>query len=198
MRSAGRVAAAVGWCPPYHALVPDSGWDLPGLRPSLTVSDGVDYAAVLIPLYFDGHETRVVLTKRPMTMPTHAGHLSFPGGRPDPGDEGPVGTALREAHEEMGIEPASVDVLGFLDPIHTVEFELYVAPVVGRLPENPRFVPSPREVDKVLLPTVSALTDRRNWRSEHWRDREIWFFDIEGEVLWGATAMMVRRLLGLS
>ncbi len=139
----------------------------------------------------------MVLTKRPMTMPTHAGHLAFPGGRPDPTDGGPVDTALREAHEEMGIDPESVELLGFLEPIHTVEFSLFVVPVVGRLPANPRLVPSEREVDKVLLPTLSELTDGSRWRSEDWRGHTVWFFEIDGEMLWGATAMMTRRLLGL-
>ncbi len=173
-------------------------WSFPGLRPALEVKPDATYAAVLVALFRDGVDTRLVLTKRPLTMPTHAGHLAFPGGRPDPGDRGPLDTALREAHEEMGIEPSTVTVLGYLEPIHTVEFEHYVAPVVGRLPDNPDFVPSPREVDRVLLPSVADLADESSWRSETWRDRQVWFFDIEGEVLWGATAMMVRRLLGLS
>lgn len=158
----------------------------------------LQYAAVLVPIFEHQGSTRLVLTKRPMTMPTHAGHLAFPGGRPHSGDNGPVHTALREAHEEMGIEPESVDVLGFLEPIHTVEFELYVAPVVGRLPANTTFRPDPREVDKVLLPALGELRDERAWRSESWHGRSVWFYDIDGEVLWGATAMMVRRLLGLS
>ncbi len=175
----------------------DTAWSFPGLRPSLDVVPDVSYAAVLLALFQDGAHTRLVLTKRPLTMPTHAGHLAFPGGRPDPGDRGPLDTALREAHEEMGIEPSTVTVLGYLEPIHTVEFELYVAPVVGRLPDEPDFVPSPREVDRVLLPALSDLRDQRQWRSETWRERRVWFFDIEGEVLWGATAMMVRRVLGL-
>ncbi len=152
---------------------------------------------MLVPLFPDGDEIRMVLTKRPMTMPTHAGHLAFPGGRPDPTDEGPVETALREAHEEMGIDPSSVELLGFLEPIHTVEFSLFVVPVVGRLPANPTFLPSEREVDKVLLPTLTDLMDTARWRHEVWREHKVWFFDLDGEVLWGATAMMTRRLLGM-
>ncbi len=179
----------------YYAFVT---WSFPGLKPAVVPpSEGQPYAAVLLALYPDGPETRLVLTKRPMTMPTHAGHLAFPGGRPDPGDRGPIDTALREAHEEMGIDPAQVDILGFLEPIHTVEFELFVVPVVGRLPAGPVFTPSEREVDKVLLPTVASLSDGEQWRYEAWSGRKIWFFDIDGDVLWGATATMVRRLLGL-
>lgn len=172
-------------------------WDFPGIRSEVPSSNGIPQAAVLVPLYPDGDDIRVVLTKRPMTMPTHAGHLAFPGGRPDAGDDGVVGTALREAHEEMGIVPETVSLLGFLEPIHTVEFALYVVPVVGRLPEDPHLVPSEREVDKVLLPTVRELSDEGGWRYQMWKDRKVWFFDIEGEVLWGATATMTRRLLGM-
>ncbi len=82
-------------------------------------------AAVLAPLFEDdGGMIRVVLTKRPNTMPTHAGHIAFPGGRPEPGDDGPIGTAMREATEEVGIDPEQVEVLGFLPAIDTVEFSL--------------------------------------------------------------------------
>ena len=169
----------------------------PGLVADLPPPDGTRRAAVLVALYPDGPETRVVLTKRPMTMPTHAGHLAFPGGRADPGDDDEVATALREAHEEMGIDPSGVEVIGFLPSIHTVRFPLYVVPVVGLLGPNPVFKPSEREVDKVLLPTLRDLARPDAWRSEDWQGRRVWFYEIDGEVLWGATAMMVRQLLGL-
>jgi 8-oxo-dGTP pyrophosphatase MutT (NUDIX family) len=168
----------------------------PGLLPSVPESE-LPQAAVLVPLYQDGDDIRVVLTKRPMTMPTHAGHLAFPGGRPGDGDADVVATALREAHEEMGIVPETVELLGFLEPIHTVEFSLFVVPVVGRLPADPTFLPSEREVDKVLLPTLALLSQESAWRYEMWRGHRVWFYDLEGEVLWGATATMTRRLLGL-
>jgi len=155
-------------------------------------------AAVLAPLYEDARgEIRIVLTKRPDTMPTHAGHLAFPGGRPHPEDDGPIGTALREAHEEMGIAPASVEILGFLPPVDTVRFPLMVVPVVGRLDPDPVFVPSEREVAKVLTPLLADLSDEGGWRREDWQGRNVWFYELEGEILWGATAWMTRRLLGM-
>lgn len=155
-------------------------------------------AAVLVPIYPDAAgRHRLLLTKRPLTMPTHAGHLAFPGGRPDPGDRDPVDTALREAHEEVGVPPDAVEVLGFLDPIHTVEFTLFVVPVVGWMDVRPDFTPSEREVDKLLEPTLDELADADRWRFETWRGRRVWFYDIEDEVLWGATAYMTRLLLGL-
>ena len=121
----------------------------------------------------------------------------IPGGRPHPGDSGPVATALREGHEKVGIEPSSVEVLGFLPPVDTVQFALLVVPVVGRLPVDPTFVRSEREVDKILTPRLEDLADDTRWRSEDWRGRTVWFYDIGDEVLWGATAWMTRQLLGL-
>ncbi|MFW2338653.1 MAG: NUDIX hydrolase [Acidimicrobiia bacterium] len=175
-------------------------WDrLPGIQNDEPADTGTDRAAVLVPLYADElGDVRVVLTKRPMTMPTHAGHIAFPGGRPDPDDGGPVGTALREAEEEVGISPDSVELMGFLPTIHTVEFTLFVVPVVGRLPGVPELRPSAREVEKVLLPRVEDLADDSAWRFELWQGRKVWFYDLEGEILWGATAKMVRDLVGLS
>ena len=156
-------------------------------------------AAVLIALYDDADgDTRMVLTKRPDTMPTHAGHIAFPGGRPDPRDAGPVDTALREAEEEVGIPPGDVDVTGFLPPIHTVEYSLLVVPVVGTLSHPPVLVPSEREVVRTHEPALAELADASRWRSEDWHGHEVWFYDLSGDVLWGATALMVRRLLGMT
>jgi 8-oxo-dGTP pyrophosphatase MutT (NUDIX family) len=160
---------------------------------------GAPLAAVLAALYEDeAGEVRVVLTKRPETMPTHAGHISFPGGRTHPSDRGPVDTALREAHEEVGIDPATVEVLGFLPPIDTVEFRPMVVPVVGRLQPPVLLIPSEREVAKIYTPLLAELADEERWWSIPWDDHEVWYYDLEGDTLWGATARMVRSLVGLS
>jgi 8-oxo-dGTP pyrophosphatase MutT (NUDIX family) len=172
-------------------------WDLiAGLRDDAP-TEGV-YAAVLATLYEADGAVRLLLTKRPMHMPTHKGHLAFPGGKPHPGDDGVVGTALREAEEEVGIAPGDVEVLGFLEPIHTVEYSRYVVPVVGRVDPRPTIVPDPGEVDLVLEPRLVELADPDSWWFEEWQGRHVWFRDIGDEVLWGATATMTRRLLGMS
>ncbi|HEX2152532.1 MAG TPA: CoA pyrophosphatase [Acidimicrobiia bacterium] len=172
-------------------------WDF-DLAPDPPPPGDLDRAAVLIAVYDDPDGlTRLILTKRPDTMPTHAGHIAFPGGRPDPSDAGPTATALREANEEVGIHPDDVEVLGFLPPIDTVQFRLMVVPVVGRLAQPPRLVPSAREVVKVYHPTLEELADESLWNSEDWNGHTVWFYDLEGDSLWGATAMMTRRLLGL-
>jgi len=171
-------------------------WDFPGLSSHPPQGSGAPRAAVLAPLFEQDGDIRIVLTKRPMHMPTHPGDLAFPGGKPKPG-ESPVDTALREAHEEVGIEPESVEILGFLSEIHTVSYERMVVPVVGRLAAVPNLVPDPAEVARVLVPTVTELRDPRRWRQEDWNGRTLDFFEIDGEILWGATARMVRQLIGL-
>ena len=153
-------------------------------------------AAVLAPLYPDGKDIRTILIRRPDHMPTHGGDLAFPGGKPEP-NEGPLETALREAREEVGIDPAHVEILGYLPPIHTVTYPRMVVPVVGRLPGIPELIPDPNEVDRILTPSISSLRDQARWRVENWKGRSVYFFDIDGDVLWGATARMVRSLLGL-
>jgi 8-oxo-dGTP pyrophosphatase MutT (NUDIX family) len=173
-------------------------WNQLNLVDDYPEPDGRPMAAVLAPLFEDeSGAIRVVLTKRPDTMPTHAGHIAFPGGRPDPGDGGPVGTALREAHEEVGIEAPQVDVLGFLPPIDTVEFKLLVVPVVGRVSTPLGLVPSEREVERIYTPLLSDLAEASNWLHVPWNGWKVWYFDLEGDTLWGATARMVRQLVGL-
>lgn len=170
---------------------------LPGVVPGVPdVAEGV-FAAVLVPLYEREGALRVLFTKRPMHMPTHKGDLAFPGGKPHPGDGGPVGTALREAEEEVGIDPTSVRILGHLEPIHTVEYLRYVIPVVGLVEPTPALRPDPSEVELVLEPAVEDLADPSTWFFQSWSGHHVWFREIGAEVLWGATAMMTRRLLGL-
>ena len=173
-------------------------WDQLRIDPNEPEPDGRPMAAVLAPVFEDPDgDLRLVLTKRPDTMPTHAGHIAFPGGRPDPGDNGPVATALREAEEEVGITADQVEVLGFLPPIDTVEFSLMVVPVVGRVATPLGLVPSPREVAKVYTPLLAELADPNRWWHVPWNDWKVWYYDLEGDTLWGATARMVRVLLGL-
>jgi 8-oxo-dGTP pyrophosphatase MutT (NUDIX family) len=173
-------------------------WDRLHLVEDLEFGEAAHLAAVLAPLYEDEDgEVRIVLTKRPDTMPTHAGHISFPGGRAHPEDSGPVDTALREAQEEVGIEPASVEILGFLPPIDTVEFRPWVVPVVGRVATPLILVPSEREVARIHTPRLNDLADPERWWHVPWDGRQVWYYDLDGDTLWGATAHMVRSLLGM-
>jgi 8-oxo-dGTP pyrophosphatase MutT (NUDIX family) len=174
-------------------------WDKIHLVGDPGIDDWDEMAAVLAPLFEDEHgDVRAVLIKRPDTMPTHAGHIAFPGGRSDPGDNGPVDTALRETHEEVGIEPERVEVLGFLPSVDTRELKPWVVPVVGRIRRPLNLVPSPREVVRVHTPRLADLADPERWWHVPWEGRRIWYYDLDGDTLWGATAGMVRSLLGMS
>lgn len=173
-------------------------WDKLKLEPAYPDPGERQMAAVLAPLFEDPDgEVRVILTKRPDTMPTHAGHIAFPGGRPDPEDSSPVDTALREAHEEVGIEPSRVEVLGFLPPVDTVEFSPMVLPVVGKLYPPVELVLSEREVAKVYTPRLADLAREDDWYSVPWNGFQVWYYMLDGDTLWGATARMVRMMLGM-
>ncbi len=157
-----------------------------------------DMAAVLALIFADEEEIlRLVVTKRARTLNSHAGQLSFPGGKPHPEDAGPVDTALRETQEEIGIHPSQVEVLGCLPIIRTVRFALPMLGVVARLEGQPRFTPSPAEVERIITPSLESLADPHNWLERSWAGVPLWFSDVSGEWLWGATAYLVRVLLGL-
>jgi 8-oxo-dGTP pyrophosphatase MutT (NUDIX family) len=164
----------------------------------LPADDGKPTASVLVPLFEDEDgNLRVVLIKRPDTMPTHAGHIALPGGRPDPDDRDPVHTALREAEEEVGIPQDMVEIWGYLPAIHTVEYSLMVIPVVGSFDRRIELIPSPREVAGIFTPVLGELAEPDLWVFEVWEGRRVWFFDLGGELLWGATARILRWLVGL-
>lgn len=156
-------------------------------------------AAVLIAVFEDGGESHIVLTKRPETMPSHRGEIAFPGGKRDPGDPSLEAAALREAKEEVGLEPASVDVIAQLDSLGTVATQFTIAPFVGLLTAPPLLVPEPHEVVDAFAVPVSELLDPEAYHEERWHLFGDWrsmaFFDLPGETVWGATARILTRFL---
>lgn len=154
-------------------------------------------AAVLVALYEDDGRLRLVLTRRPDHMPTHPGDVVFPGGMIEPDDEGPLHTAVREAHEEIGLPPENVvEVFGGLQPTHTRSAEMMIVPVVVRIERPELFVPEPAEVEAIIEPTIDELLPDASWRTSEWaRGRTMWFYEFPEGILWGATAFMVRELL---
>ena len=156
-------------------------------------------SAVLAPLYEHDGETWVVLTRRSAALRVHSGEVSFPGGGQDPGED-LRDTARREACEEIGLDPASVELIGELDHLSTITSNSFIVPYVGQLPGRPELSPSPAEVDAVLHVPLSELLDPAHFREELWDlfgvDRPIWFFELVGDTVWGATAAMLRQLLG--
>lgn len=158
-------------------------------------------SAVLAPIYEDGGEAHVVLTRRSAALRVHSGEVSFPGGRRDEGER-LLDTALREAHEEIGLDPAAVEVVGELDHLGTITSGSFIVPFVGVLPGRPHLTPSPAEVDAVLHVPLAELLDPAVYREERWpifgAERSIFFFELVGDTIWGATAAMLRQLLGIA
>lgn len=152
-------------------------------------------AAVLVPFYQSDGTLRLIMTKRPDDMRTHPGDVVFPGGMIEPGDDGPIGAALREAYEEVALPPEKVEVLGGLEPVHTRSEEMLIIPVVARVDRPERLVPEPGEVDAIIEPTIDELLDDGHWVTQDWAGRTMWFYEFPEGILWGATAFMVRQLL---
>jgi 8-oxo-dGTP pyrophosphatase MutT (NUDIX family) len=157
-------------------------------------------SAVLAPLYDEGGEAHVVLTRRTWGLRTHEGEVSFPGGRVEPG-ESTVDGALREAKEEIDLDPSTVEVIGELDHLATVTSWSFIVPYVGALPARPETHPNPAEVEAVLNVPLAELLEPDNFRQEIWTfpggdPRPIYFFELVGDTVWGATANLLRQLLG--
>lgn len=152
--------------------------------------------AVLIPLYEDDSgAVRVILTKRPGHMKSHAHDVVFPGGRVEEG-ESAVAAATREAWEEIGLPPESVlEVLGSLDSVSTRRPTRWITPVVARVVRPAELVPNPAEVEAILEPTLDLLADDDAWHVSNWFGRQMWFYEFPEGTLWGATAYLMRNLL---
>jgi 8-oxo-dGTP pyrophosphatase MutT (NUDIX family) len=158
--------------------------------------EGSQAAAVLVPLYESDGETWVVLIKRPETMSSHRGEIAFPGGKFEAGvDPDLRATALREAHEEVGLRPDDVEVIARLDGIGTVATRFTITPFVGFLAEAPVLTPNPSEVVRTLEVPLSELLDPQTYREEHWDTAtfsfDVHFYDLEDETVWGATARIL-------
>ena len=170
-----------------------------------TVPPGSAPSAVLVLLYEHHGEPWVVLTRRAWHLRHHAGEVSFPGGRREPGDADLWATALREAAEEIGLDPSSVSRIGRLDSFVTVGSRSLVCPYVATVETRPALVPDPSEVEQVLDVPLSDLTDPEAWREEIWSlgeafggERTMTFFELPGDTVWGATAAVLRRLLSVA
>ncbi len=162
-----------------------------------------DLAAVLVALFEESDETRVVLTRRSAGLRAHGGEVSFPGGRAEPG-ETPEQAALREAAEEVGIEPAAVRTAGWLGALQTVSSGSRIVPVVGVLDTRPSFRVNVAEVARVFDVALAELLADGVFRQERWPGAsddgvEVWrpvtFFELAGETIWGATAAILFELL---
>lgn len=160
-------------------------------------------SAVLAALWEEDGEARVLLTRRTAWLRSHSGQVAFPGGRVEPG-ETLVEAALREAQEEVGLDPSTVEVIGQLSRMHTISSGAGIFPFVGVLPGRPQVEPNPDEVDRVFDVALGELMAEGVFHEEIWgipsdsglgTERPIYFFDVAGETVWGATARMLYELL---
>ena len=162
------------------------------------IGDGVQsVAAAVLVAITDRPEPGVILTQRTDTLRRHAGQVAFPGGRVDPGDADVVAAALREADEEIALNPDRVSVIGTADRYRTgTGFE--ITPVLGIVAPDIRYRPSEAEVASVFEVPLAFLFDRRNHRraSAQWQGRTRHFYEIiwGDRRIWGATAALIVNL----
>lgn len=186
----GPAGAAAG--PPP---APFSDFDLQDRRPA--ASGGLKEAGVLLALVPRPQGLGLILTRRTDHMPTHAGQIALPGGRRDAADRDLVDTALREAREEVGLDPVLVTPLGLADAYETVT-GYRITPVVGLLRAPPVLQPDPREVADVFEAPFSFFLDPANHVLEErvWNGmvRRYYAMPWQGHYVWGATAGMLRAL----
>jgi len=154
-------------------------------------------AAVLLPVHGWPDKPGLIFTERRADLRRHAGEISFPGGLQDPG-EALSQTALREAFEEIGLDPETTDLVGALPPVHTTVSGILVVPFVGMLDSLPAFVVSEMEIEEVLTFSVSRLAEVERAVEVAREPGRVWHgfaYELEGHMIWGATGWMLHALI---
>jgi 8-oxo-dGTP pyrophosphatase MutT (NUDIX family) len=156
-------------------------------------------AAVLLAIYGWPEDPGLIFTERRADLRRHAGEISFPGGRRDAGDADLAATALRETHEEIGLDPAAVELHGALVPVSTFVTDYLVHPFVGLVPDPAKLglEPNPAEVETVLTFSLEVLRGGYEMRRLVRRGVAIHTptYEVEGHQIWGATARILGDLL---
>ncbi len=169
--------------------------DIDLLTDAMAPPENLRPAAVLIAVT-DRDDPGVILTHRPETMRAHPGQAAFPGGKIDPGEDA-IEAALREAHEELSIDPRDVQVIGASDPFRT-RTGYDVTPVLAVVPPDLPIVPNPAEVREWFEPPLAYVLDPRNRmpRTIEWEGAERTYFEItwQGHRIWGVTAAIIGNL----
>ncbi len=153
-------------------------------------------AAVLVGIV-EGPSPGILLTKRTAQLARHAGQVAFPGGRIDPGDASPEAAALREAYEEVGLDPAQVELVGRL-PDYATGTGFRITPCLALLPPDLLLTPAPDEVESVFHLPLAVLLDpaapERRQTEFRGRTREFWIWPHPDHYIWGATAAILVHL----
>ncbi|MGO8948475.1 MAG: NUDIX hydrolase [Ktedonobacterales bacterium] len=177
---------------------------LPALAPYVLAGPELSAraAAVLVPLYSIDGEPFLLFTRRSTDLAKHKGEISFPGGSRDPEDVTLTTTALREAREEIGLDPAGVEILGALPPVFVSVSNFVITPQVGWLGQDlPALVVNPAEVAELIQAPLAALAEPEIYHTEVWSfftsAHTVHFFEFGPYLIWGATARMLFSLLSL-
>jgi len=158
-------------------------------------------SAVLVFLILQAGELHLCLTRRNSNLKHHPGQISFPGGRIDGDEQDSVKTALRELEEETGVDQKTVSICGQLSDIYVSVSNFLIHPVVGFLDHEPQFKLNPHEVEEIILIPLKAFFDQKN-HSESTVETSLGVikvpcYSIGGEVIWGATAMIISEFTEL-
>jgi 8-oxo-dGTP pyrophosphatase MutT (NUDIX family) len=185
--------------------MPQSAATISGLAPDWMPEGGLDGpprdAAVLVAIVRRGDALSVLYTERSADLRSHSGQVAFPGGKMDEGDAGPAATALREANEEVALDPSDAAILGYL-PIYFTGSNFLITPVVALVTPRGPFQPNPGEVKSVFEVPLALLMAEESFSTYRIKRREVehttWQIVHDGLVIWGITANLTRRFYELA
>jgi 8-oxo-dGTP pyrophosphatase MutT (NUDIX family) len=170
-------------------------------RPTYLPDDGSQRGAVLIPIYQKNDDYYIIFTKRTEELSTHKGQISFPGGKIEEQDKTLVACAIRETEEEIGIPPEKIAVLGELDQIKTTGSNILLSAYVSLVDYPFKIKINEKEVESIITVPLREIIDENKWKKEMIENNgqkcSYWIYPVNEEIIWGATAFLVRQLISI-